>query len=90
MQKYLDEIHEHIFPDLTTRQYEILSEYAVGRSTRELEIIFGCSRTAIEKHLYEIRYKFNCSKSGELRIIFNNRIHLLIIKHLIVMDKKIS
>lgn len=90
MQKYNDVIHETLFPDLTPRQYEILSHYAAGRSTSELETIFACSRTAIEKHLYEIRYKFNCSKSGELRTIFNNRMFIFIVENLINTTKKTS
>ncbi|ELV7517086.1 hypothetical protein QMU85_002083 [Photobacterium damselae] len=67
-------IHPKIFPELTVKQFEVLLHYALGKSAKDIQISLGCSRTAIEKHLTEIRYKFNCQNSSELRVIFFMRI----------------
>ena len=63
-----------LFPELTTKQYFVLYHYSMGKSSRIIENELNCSRTTIEKHLFNIRVKFNCDKSSELRIIFFMRV----------------
>ncbi|MCF2245844.1 helix-turn-helix transcriptional regulator, partial [Photobacterium iliopiscarium] len=58
----------------TIKQYFVLYHYSMGKSSRIIEDELNCSRTTIEKHLFNIRVKFNCDKSSELRTIFFMRV----------------
>ncbi|MCD9465083.1 hypothetical protein GLP30_19050 [Photobacterium phosphoreum] len=74
MTEYHNNMHQKIFPDLTTKQFIVLVHYSLGKSAKIIEDELNCSRTTIEKHLSEIRIKFNCSKSSEIRAIYFMRI----------------
>lgn len=65
---------QKLFPDITERQFVVLSFYALGYSAKAIQLELNVSKTTIEKHLSELRYKFNCSKSAELRFIYFIRI----------------
>ncbi|TLS70674.1 LuxR C-terminal-related transcriptional regulator [Photobacterium damselae] len=70
----INERAHKLFPDITERQFVVLSFYALGYSAKAIQLELNVSRTAIEKHLAELRYKFNCNKSAELRNIYFFRI----------------
>ena len=87
---YSNIIHEKLFPELTLRQFEVMFAYVQGRNTSDIIRLSKCSRTTVERHLTEIRYKFNCEKSGDIRIVFNNRVSVFHIDILCGYDKKIE
>lgn len=74
MTVYHNNMHKNIFPDLTTKQFIVLVHYSLGKSAKIIESELDCSRTTVEKHLSEIRIKFNCNKSSEIRAIYFMRI----------------
>lgn len=62
------------FPELTEKQFSTLTLYAIGKTTKDIQLTIGCSRTTVEKHLSNARYIMNCSRSGELRTVFFLRV----------------
>ena len=74
MTNYHNNMHQNIFPDLTEKQLIVLVHYSLGKSAKVIEDELNCSRTTVEKHLSEIRTKFNCNKSSEIRTIYFMRI----------------
>ncbi len=63
-----------LFPTLTTRQLEVMKDFSLGMTTSQLQIKANCSRTAIEKHLADLRAEFGCTSSNEIRTIFLNNV----------------
>lgn len=53
-------------PELTTREKQCLLHLSKGLSARETADILNISRRTVEKHLDNVKLKFNCSKKVEL------------------------
>lgn len=65
---------KELFPTLTNRQLEVMKDFSLGMTTSQLQTKANCSRTAIEKHLADLRAEFGCTSSNEIRTIFLNNI----------------
>lgn len=71
---------KELFPTLTPRQLEVMKDFSLGMTTSQLQTKSNCSRTAIEKHLADLRAEFGCTSSNEIRTIFLNKIIIRVLK----------
>ncbi|MGK4306609.1 helix-turn-helix transcriptional regulator [Shewanella xiamenensis] len=71
---------KELFPTLTNRQLEVMKDFSLGMTTSQLQTKANCSRTAIEKHLADLRAEFGCTSSNEIRTIFLNNIVIRVLQ----------
>lgn len=63
-----------LFPELTDKQLLVFEYYSLGHNAKEIQAICGCSRTAIEKNLSNIKYQLNCNSANELKMLYFIRV----------------
>jgi len=64
---------QHLFPELTERQFRILEMYALGKTQKNIYHSLRCSKTAIDKHFVNLKVIFECETTSDLRGIYLNR-----------------
>lgn len=63
-----------LFPELTTKQLFIFERYSLGHTAKDIQDVCGCSRTAVEKNLSNIKHLLNCTNASELKMLYFIRI----------------
>lgn len=74
-------IFRELFPTLTLRQLEVMKDFSLGMTPSQLQAKADCSRTAIERHLADLRAEFGCTSSNEIRTIFLNKILIQVLRN---------
>ena len=64
--KILAEVKQQQRPMITTREKQCLQQLSQGLSARETAELLHISRRTVEKHLDNVKLKFNCTKKVEL------------------------
>ncbi|KFA96699.1 helix-turn-helix transcriptional regulator [Vibrio mediterranei] len=66
--------HSVLFPELTHRESKILHLYATGSTQQNIALSCDIAEVTVKKQMSEMRDKFNCGSSSELRQIYLCRI----------------
>ena len=74
-------LFKELFPTLTPRQLEVMKDFSLGMTPSQLQTKSACSRTAIERHLADLRAEFGCTSSNEIRTIFLNKILIQVLRN---------
>lgn len=74
-------IFRELFPTLTPRQLEVMKDFSLGMTPSQLQAKGDCSRTAIERHLADLRAEFGCTSSNEIRTIFLNKLLIQVLRN---------
>lgn len=77
-----------LFPELTSKQFSILEQYACGLTTEEIATRNLITRDAVNRTLKAVRDKYNSTSSNDLRFIYLSRVFNSFAKYVIKINSK--